>query len=399
MPKMRVCLVRIMAITPITETDSLAAFCERQKGVRYLTIDTEFMREKTYYPILCLIQTGGADEAVIVDVMAQDLDLEPLYALMRDRDILKVFHAARQDLEIFYNKMGGLPEPIFDTQVAAMVCGFGDQVGYENLIGKALGVRMNKQSRFSDWSRRPLSDQQLEYALGDVTHLRGAFEKLEAQLAANGRSHWLAEEMAVLCAPETYDMDPEKAWLRIKSRQGGTRFLSVLQAVAAWREREAQSRDVPRNRIVRDDTLLDIAGRAPQTAQDLAKTRGLSSGFAGGRLGEGLLTAIAAGLSVPKSKAPEKPKREPLPPGIGPVTDLLKVMLKQCCEQAGVASRLVANVGDLELIAADDDADVPALKGWRRELFGEQALKLKRGELAIAVENNGIRLIPNAAGD
>ncbi|MDA0656922.1 MAG: ribonuclease D [Proteobacteria bacterium] len=391
---MGVCLVAAMQITPITNTDTLAAFCERQQGASYVTVDTEFMREKTYWPILCLIQVGGPNEAVIIDAMAPQLDLAPLFELMRDTSILKVFHAGRQDLEIFYYKMGGLPEPIFDTQLAAMVCGFGDQVGYEPMVAKILGVRANKQSRFSDWSRRPLSEQQLTYAVGDVTHLRPAYEALAGQLEQNDRSHWLNEEMAVLSSPETYALEPENAWKRLKGRNVEPGFLSVLQAVAGWREREAQTRDIPRNRVIRDDTVLDIAGRAPKTLDELGQTRGLSSGFAKGKNGEGLLEAIAEGLALPKSQAPKKVAKEPLPPGIGPVTELLKVMLKQCCEQADVASRLVASVSDLERIAADDNADVRALSGWRRELFGEQALALKRGELAITVRNNAIRLLP-----
>lgn len=387
-----------MTITPITDSGSLAAFCARQRGTPYLTVDTEFMRERTYYPVLCLIQIGGADEAVIVDPMAPEIDLTPLYELMRDVSILKVFHAARQDMEIFFYKMAELPAPIFDTQLAAMVCGFGDQVGYEPLVGKITGARMNKQSRFSDWSRRPLSSQQLDYALGDVTHLREVYEVLANRLAESGRAHWLDQEMAVLTATETYAAEPDKAWQRIKSRNTEPRFLAVLQAVAAWREREAQRRDIPRNRIARDDTLLDLAGRAPKSLDELGRTRGLSNGFAKGKGGDYLLKAIAEGRSTPREQAPVKETKPPLPPGIGPVTELLKVMLKQCSEQAGVASRLIASVGDLEQIAADDNADVRALKGWRRELFGDRALALKRGELAIAVENNAIRLLPQKSG-
>ncbi|HAA93463.1 MAG: ribonuclease D [Rhodospirillaceae bacterium] len=380
-------------MVPITDSETLAAFCTRQKGTPFLTVDTEFMRERTYYPILCLIQIGGADEAVIIDPLADGIDLTPLYDLMRDNSILKVFHAARQDMEIFFYKMDELPGPIFDTQLAAMVCGFGDQIGYEPLVARITGARMNKQSRFSDWSRRPLSPQQLDYALGDVTHLRTVYEALAEQLDESGRTRWLDEEMAILTATETYDANPSTIWQRIKSRSTEPRFLAVLQAVAAWREREAQRRDIPRNRIARDDTLLDLAARAPKNLDELGRTRGLSNGFSKGKGGEILLKAIATGKAVPRDKAPVKKTKPPLPPGIGPVTELLKVMLKQCSEQSGVASRLIASVGDLELIAADDNANVRALKGWRRDLFGDQALALKRGELAIAVENNSIRLI------
>ncbi len=391
---MGVSLVPAMSITPITDTATLEAFCKRQQDTAYVTVDTEFMREKTYWPILCLIQIGGPDEAVIVDAMAPNIDLASLYDLMRDQSILKVFHAARQDLEIFYYKMGDLPKPIFDTQLAAMVCGFGDQIGYEPMVAKILGVRADKQSRFSDWSRRPLTDQQLNYALGDVTHLRLAYESLANQLKENGRSHWLDEEIAVLSSTETYAAEPANAWKRIKSRNIDSKFLSVLQAVAAWREREAQRRDLPRNRVARDDTLLDLAGRAPKTIDELVRTRGLSNGFAKGKSGDVLLSAIAEGRALPKAQAPVKELKPPLPPGIGPLTELLKVMLKQCSESSGVASRLIASVADLEQVAADDNADVRTLKGWRREMFGEQALALKRGELAITVKNNAIRLLP-----
>ncbi|MBE90304.1 MAG: ribonuclease D [Rhodospirillaceae bacterium] len=379
---------------PITDTNTLQAFCKRQQGAQYVTVDTEFMREKTYWPILCLIQVGGLDDAVVIDAMAPKLDLTPLYDLMLDQSILKVFHAARQDLEIFYYKMGNLPEPIFDTQLAAMVCGFGDQIGYEPMVAKILGVRTNKQTRFSDWSRRPLTKQQLNYALGDVTHLRLAYESLAKQLEANGRSHWLDEEMAVLSSTQTYATEPANAWKRIKSRNVDSEFLSVLQAVAAWREREAQRRDLPRNRVARDDTLLDLAGRAPKTLYELAHTRGLSNGFSKGKSADILLRAIAEGRALPKTQAPKKEMKPPLPPGIGPLTELLKVILRQCSESTGVASRLIASVSDLEQVAADDNADVRTLKGWRREIFGEQALALKRGELAIVVENNAIRLLP-----
>ena len=391
---MGVSLIAAMSIKPITDTDTLRAFCKRQQGSQYVTVDTEFMREKTYWPILCLVQIGGPDDAVVVDAMAPNLDLTPLYNLMLDQSILKVFHAARQDLEIFYYKMGKLPGPIFDTQLAAMVCGFGDQIGYEPLVAKILGVRANKQSRFSDWSRRPLTDQQLNYALGDVTHLRSAYESLAKQLEENGRSHWLDEEMAVLSSTQTYATDPANAWKRIKSRNIDSKFLSVLQAVAAWREREAQQRDLPRNRVVRDDTLLDLASRAPKTLDELAHTRGLSNGFSKGKNANILLSAIAEGRALPKNQAPIKKMKPPLPPGIGPLTELLKVMLRQCSERTGVASRLIASVSDLEQVAADDNADVRTLKGWRRDIFGEQALALKRGELAIIVENNAIRLLP-----
>ena len=264
-----------MSITPITETGPLAAFCKRQQSAQFLTVDTEFMREKTYYPILCLIQIGGPSEAVIVDPTAAKIDLEPLYELMINQSILKVFHAARQDMEIFYYKMGKLPFPIFDTQLAAMVSGFGDQIGYEPLVAKITGARMNKQSRISDWSHRPLTSEQLNYALGDVTHLRSIYKYLDKRLIESGRSHWLDDEMAILTSKKTYAIEPNQAWKRIKSRNNTPRFLALLQAVAGWRESEAQRRNTPRNRICRDDTLLDLANRAPSNIESLRRTRGL----------------------------------------------------------------------------------------------------------------------------
>ena len=383
-----------MPIIPITTTDALAIFCKRQKNAEFLTVDTEFMREKTYYPILCLIQIGGPAEAAIIDPMATGINLEPIHDLMCDKSILKVFHAARQDMEIFYYEMGELPSPIFDTQLAAMVSGFGDQIGYEPLVAKITGVRMNKQSRISDWSRRPLTPQQLTYALGDVTHLRPVYEKLNSSLIESGRSHWLDEEMAVLTAKKTYSANPSDAWQRIKTRSNEPRFLALLQAVAAWREREAQRSDKPRNRIARDDTLLDLAGRAPSNFEGLSRTRGLSPNLARGRSGEMLLSAIAKGQSVPEYRAPTKKIKKPLPPGVGPVTELLKVMLKRCSEEMGVASKLIATVSELEQIAADDNADVRTLKGWRKKIFGNQALALKRGEISITIEKNLIKIIP-----
>ena len=382
-----------MGLTTITDSAELKAFCRRQSNTPFITVDTEFLRDKTYWPVLCLVQVAGPEEAVAVDTMADGLDLVPLYRLLTNPKVLKVFHAARQDLEIFFHRIGKIPTPIFDTQVAAMVCGFGDQVGYETIVNQVVGARLDKMSRLADWSKRPLTQKQLDYALADVLHLRPVYDELAKRLDASGRAHWLEEEMATLTDPGTYRLEPAEAWQRIKTRGGNRRFFAVLKEVAAWREREAQSRDIPRNRILRDDSLLDVAAHAPETPEALSRTRGLSNGFATGKMGKELLKAVKNGLKLPDAEIPKRPKRERLPSGIGPLTDLLKVLLKHQCEQHHVASRLVASADDLTRIAADDRADVRAMQGWRRELFGSKALDLKHGRLAISANGSGITVI------
>ncbi|MGE4219966.1 MAG: ribonuclease D [Alphaproteobacteria bacterium] len=378
----------------ITDTETLAAVCARMRAAPFVTVDTEFLREKTYWAILCLVQLASPDEAVIVDPLAAGIDLAPMHELMADPNVLKVFHAARQDIEIFVTRMGTVPAPIFDTQVAAMVCGFGDQVAYDTLVRRLAGANIDKLSRFTDWTHRPLSERQLSYALADVTHLRTVYRKLSEDLERTGRADWLEEEMAILTDPRTYRVEPEDAWRRIKRRGGNPRFHAVLKALAAWREREAQARDIPRNRVIRDETLLDIAAHPPDSVKALARARGLSKGFAEGKMGKGLLDAVQHGLDNPiDPRDPDLEAPPVLPKGIGPLTDLLKVLLKRNCETHNVAARLVAGSEDLERIAADDGADVPALKGWRREIFGEQALALKHGRLAMAVDGDGVRII------
>jgi ribonuclease D len=377
----------------LTATADLAAFCQRMAGAEFVTVDTEFMRETTYWPKVCLVQVAGPDEACAIDPLAPGMELEPLYELLADKRTLKVFHAARQDLEIFYHLMGVVPAPLFDTQVAAMVCGFGEQVGYETLAQQLARANIDKSSRFTDWSKRPLTARQLDYALSDVTHLRTIYGKLKSRLAQSGRSPWLAEEMAVLADPKTYAGTPEEAWLRIRTRSSSRRTLAVLREVAAWREREAQRRDVPRGRIVRDEALAEIASTPPKTVEDLSRVRGLSRGIAEGRGGEELLAAIARAMALPDEDRPALIHESTLPKGIGPLVELLKVLLKLMCDQHDVAQKLVASTADLERIAADDGAEVPAMHGWRREIFGEQALKLKRGQLALAAEGRRIRLI------
>lgn len=380
-------------MTLITTTEDLSAFIDRIRGADYVTVDTEFMREKTYWPQLCLVQVAGPKDAAAIDPLAPGIDLKPLFDLMADPSVLKVFHAARQDLEIFVNLMGSVPAPLFDTQVAAMVCGFGDSVGYETLITKLTPARIDKSSRFTDWSHRPLTDRQLQYALSDVTHLRPAYEKIRAKLNRTGREVWLADEMAILTDPATYRTAPEDAWKRLKVRTEKPRFLAILKEVAAWREREAQRKDLPRNRILRDEALMEIAAHAPTNIDDLGRTRGLGAGMAQGRYGAELLAAINTALAIPDSALPRpEPRVEPAP-GIAPIVELLRVLLKMVCDDNDVASRLVANSADLEAIAGDDNADVDALKGWRREVFGEAALRLKQGKLALAIAGKKVKIV------
>lgn len=378
---------------PITTTDELAQFCASLATTEYVTVDTEFMRETTYWPKVCLIQLAGPDEARVIDPLAEGLDMEPLFALLRNKAVLKVFHAARQDLEIFTKLMGEVPSPLFDSQVAAMVCGFGDQVSYEQLVAKLAGAQVDKSSRFTDWARRPLTEKQVVYALGDVTHLRKIYEKLNAKLQKSGRVEWLADEMALLADPATYEVAPDNAWRRLKPRTTKGEYLAVLQAVCAWREIEARNRDIPRQRIIRDETVMEIAAHPPRAADDLERMRGLSKGFAEGKMGTGLLAAIAAKLASPKDTWPTLEREPELPRGIGPLVELLKVLLKLKCDAHDVAQKLLANSSDLDKIAADDNADVPALQGWRREMFGNDALRLKHGELALAAEGTRIKLV------
>jgi ribonuclease D len=378
----------------ITETEQLAEFCRRQAVTAYVTVDTEFMREKTYWPQLCLVQVAGPDEAAAIDALAPQLDLGPLVELMADPKVLKVFHAARQDIEIFYHLTGSVPAPLFDTQVAAMVCGFGDSVGYETLATKLAGGRIDKSSRFTDWAQRPLTERQLQYAIADVTYLRTVFEKLRARLDRTGRAGWLDEEMAELTDPAIYRVEPSESWRRFKLRGNSNRqFLAVLQSVAAWREVAAQQRNLPRNRILRDEAVLEIAAHSPKTIADLARMRSVGKGIAEGRLGGDILAAVERGLAAPASAVPQTAQRADLPPGLGPIIDLLRVVLKLRCEEHGVAQKLVASAEDLELIAADDKAEVRALSGWRHELFGRDALDVKHGRLALTASGKQVKLV------
>jgi ribonuclease D len=380
-------------MTLIDTSDALAAFCRRQAQAPYITVDTEFIRDKTYFPQLCLVQIAGPDEAAALDPLAPGIDLTPLLELMATPTLLKVFHAARQDIEIFVNLAGAVPAPLFDTQVAAMVCGFGDSVSYETLAGKLAGAHIDKSSRFTDWAQRPLSERQLRYALTDVVPLRTVYEKLEARLAKSGRSSWLAEEMGTLTDPATYRQDPAEAWRRFKVRSNNRKLLALVRELAAWRETAAQQRNLPRNRLLRDESLLEIAAHAPATVAELARTRGLGKNFAEGKLGAEILAAVTRVLATPESQYPVPPPRHEPPPGLGPLVDLLRVLLKLRCEENDVAQKLVADTEDLEKIAADDDAPVRALQGWRAELFGKDALDLKRGRLALTAAGKRIKLV------
>jgi ribonuclease D len=381
-------------MTVLSDTETLVALCRRLAGTEFIAVDTEFMRERTYWPRLCLVQVAGPEEAVAIDALAGGLDLAPLFDLLADERTLKVFHAGRQDLEIFHYLTGRLPAPVFDTQVAAMVCGFGDQVGYETLVAKLARAHLDKASRFTDWAIRPLSKRQIDYALGDVIHLRRVYEKLSRRLQANGRIGWLGEEMAELTDPAIYRIQPETAYRRMKPRSTNGRFLAVLRELAAWREREAQKRDVPRGRILRDEALTEIAHHLPRTADELARTRGLGRGFAEGAQGEELLAAVARGAALPEEQWPEAEERRELPRNLAPVADLLKVLLKMKCDEHEVAQKLVASAADVEAIAAfGEEAEVRALHGWRRKLFGEDALAVRAGRVAIAARGRRLEMI------
>lgn len=377
----------------ITTTEALAAFCEEAAKRPYVTVDTEFLRERTYYSKLCLVQLAYQDkngkDAVIVDPLVEGLSLEPLYDLFRNINVVKVFHAARQDLEIFYVDAGVIPEPLFDTQVAAMVCGYGEQVGYETLVRKIAKSDVDKSSRFTDWSRRPLTDAQLTYALADVTHLRDIYESLSSRLAKSGRERWVAEEMAVLKDPATYQSNPEEAWKKVKTRTNSGRFLAIVRELAKFREKYAQDRDIPRSRVYKDDALVELASTKPMNEKDLGRSRLLLREARKGEIADGILAAIKAGVELPAEKAPKPDtSREKLQ--VNPaLADLLRVLLKAKSDQEDVAQKLIATTSDLDLIAAGE-RDVDALKGWRREVFGEDALLLCEGKIALATKGNKV---------
>jgi len=373
----------------IATTSELAAVCARLAKHPVITVDTEFLRETTYYPLLCVVQMASAEEAVVVDTLAHGIDLKPFFELMANEAVLKVFHAARQDIEIVWHQAAIVPHPIFDTQVAAMVLGYGDSIAYDQLVERIMGHRPDKTHRFTDWSRRPLSAEQMHYAVSDVTHLRDVFTALDADLKKRGRSDWVSEEMEVLTSPKTYDFHPERAWERLKTRVRKPRELAVLMEVAAWREQEAQSRDVPRSRVLKDDAVGDIAIQAPTSLERLANLRSLPKGFDRSKWGTDIIAAVQRGLARDPASLPkiEKPRGNS---NGGAIVELLKVLLRMTSERHAVASKVIATVDDLEEIAADDHADVAALHGWRRELFGEAALALKHGRLALAIEKGRV---------
>jgi len=373
----------------ITTTDALAAVCGRMAKHPFVTVDTEFLRETTYYPLLCVAQMASPEEAVVVDALATGLDLSPLFALMASQSVTKVFHAARQDIEIVWNMAKTIPHPIVDTQVAAMVLGYGDSISYDQLVQRITGDTLDKSHRFTDWTRRPLSDAQIAYALSDVTHLRDVYLKLATDLEKRGRGNWVEAEMEVLTSPETYRADPERAWERLKSRVRKPKELAVLMEVAAWREREAQTRDVPRGRVIKDDVIGDIAVQAPTSIERLGHLRSLPKGFERSRWGEQIIEAVKRGLGRDPTTLPRLDRFRATANGTATV-ELLKVLLRMTAERHGVAAKVIATVDDLDRIAADDAADVPALKGWRRDLFGEKALALKQGRLALAVDNGKV---------
>ena len=374
---------------PITTTEELDQVCARMARHAFVTVDTEFLRETTYYPLLCVAQIASSDEAYVVDALAPGIDLSPFFGLMTDEKVVKVFHAARQDIEIVWNMAKKIPHPIFDSQVAAMVLGYGDSISYDQLVQRITGDLLDKSHRFTDWTRRPLSDAQMTYALSDVTHLRDVYRKLAADLDKRGRASWVEAEMGVLTSPETYRAEPERAWERLKSRVRKPRELAVLIEVAAWREREAQTRDVPRSRVLKDDVIGDIATQAPTTVERLGQLRSLPKGFERSRWGEAIIDAIKRGIERDPKTLPRLERFRPAPNGAATV-ELLKVLLRMTAESHGVAAKVIATVDELDRIAADDEADVPSMKGWRRELFGDKALALKHGRLALAVEKGRV---------
>lgn len=377
----------------ITSTPELEALCSQLIESDYVTVDTEFMRESTYWPNLCLIQVATDTQTALIDPLAKSIDLSSFFKLMSDTSVVKVFHSARQDIEIIYNQAKTIPAPLFDSQVAAMVCGFGDQVSYSMLVKKITNHDLDKTSQFTDWSKRPLSNKQLEYALADVTHLRDIYKKLREQLEKSGRSTWLDEEMKTLTTPETYVTKPETAWRRLKMRVKSRRALGILIELAAWRESLAQNANIPRNRVLKDDALYDIANQSPKNSEQLAALRTISQGFARSDKAQDVLAAVKKGKGVDIETIPPLKKGTPLDANATAILELLRVLLKAVAANEGVAPKVIASTADLEKLAANDEADIPALSGWRYELFGRDALRLKQGDLVLAIRDNKIKAI------
>ena len=381
----------------ITTTEDLKALCERLAGEEFVTVDTEFIRERTYWPELCVVQVAGEHEVAVIDAQEPEVDLAPLWVLLANESVMKVFHAARQDIEIFVLKFGDAPRPLFDTQIAAMVAGFGEQVGYDAIVSALTGGAIDKAHRFSDWSARPLSASQITYAAADVTYLREVYRRLRRRLEQEGRMDWVAEEMADLADPGNYRPDPDAVWERLRPRSSNRRFLGMVRALAAWREREAQRANIPRQRLLRDEGVLEIAATIPDTPDELARARGISRGFAEGRIGTSLLAAIAEAKELPDEELPDVPRGRDSAARPSPaLVSLLKVLLAAKCEDHHVAARLVASSEDIDKLASEDEPDVAALHGWRRDVFGEDALALKQGRIALGVAGRRVKLIPAA---
>jgi ribonuclease D len=378
----------------ITSTDALAAFCARATAYEFVTVDTEFLRETTYWPKLCLLQAATPDEAILVDPLADGLSLVPFFELLANKKIVKVFHAARQDIEIFVKLAGVVPQNIFDTQIAASVCGFGDSVSYDNLVRAVTGVDLDKSSRFTDWSHRPLTEKQRLYALADVTHLRDIYLKLFKQVTDTHRWDWVEDELSVLRSIDTYVVKPENAWERFKTKLSRPRDLAALKVIAAWRERRAQDTDQPRSRVLKDDALIELAMQRPQTAEAFDKLRAVQRGYGRSSAGQEIIALIKDVEALSKSDLPPAPERYRGPSPKGAVGDLVRVLLKAVSEEHGVAARILATSDEIDALVLDDDADVPALQGWRRKLFGEKALALKHGKIGLAATRKGIVEFP-----
>ena len=379
---------------PVVRTDDLAAFCTAACAYPYVTIDTEFLRETTYWPKLCLVQMATEDEAIIVDPLAKDISLDPLFALLDDANVVKVFHAARQDVEIFVNLTGKVPQNLFDTQVAASVCGHGDSASYDSLVQAIVGVRIDKSSRFTDWSARPLSEKQMAYALADVTHLRDVYKKLVAEIEQSGRGDWVADENRAMQSIDTYIVKPEDAWRRVKARLNRPRDLAALKALAAWREQRAQDNNQPRGRILKDDAIAELAIQRPKSTAEFESLRAVPRGYGRSAMGTEIIAVIAEVEALDKADLPRLPQRPNGPSPKGPIGDLIRVLLKAVAEREGVAARIIATSDDIDQIVLDDEADVAALKGWRRTVFGDKALAIKQGRLGLAATAKGIVEFP-----
>jgi ribonuclease D len=381
-------------MTLITNTTDLIAFCKRAKEESYITVDTEFVREHTYWSQLCLIQVGLKEEAVAIDPLSKGIDLTPFFDLLQNPKVIKVFHSARQDIEIFYHLTGQIPHPLFDTQIAAMVCGFGDSVGYDVLVQKFAKLSIDKSSRYTHWAQRPLTEKQLHYALGDVIHLRVIYEKLLKIIEKDDRLPWLEEELFILRSPKTYEIDPYRVWEKIKAKSAKPRMLAVLREIAAWREIKAQEKNLPRGRVMQDNIMLGLAASSPRSPAELSKMRGLTPSFLEGSRGTAVLELIEKAMALPLEDCPQVRQENASPPGTSALVEMLRLLLKIKAEKYHVAQKLIASNADLEIIARVSDPCVPALEGWRREIFGNAALALKEGKVAIGIKDHRIALIP-----